>query len=63
MIIINVIMATLAALSIVFGTLKLSGVVAWSWWLVLIPFYPVAAWGTYILFMALMMWWVFKNGM
>ena len=29
----------LGALGIVFVVLKLVGVIAWSWWLVLLPFY------------------------
>lgn len=31
----------LGALGVVFITLKLCGVINWSWWLVLLPLYPV----------------------
>jgi len=30
-------------LAIVFITLKLTGIIDWSWWLVLIPLYPAIA--------------------
>jgi hypothetical protein len=29
----------LATLGVIFVVLKLAGVIAWSWWLVLLPFY------------------------
>lgn len=33
-------MGFLEALTIVFIALKLTGVIAWSWWVILIPMYP-----------------------
>ncbi len=59
----KLIAAALSVLTIVFGTLKLSGSVAWPWWLVLAPLYPIAAWGAFIGFAALFMMWVFKDRM
>lgn len=34
-------MPFLPALAILFIALKLTGVIAWSWWLVLLPLYPL----------------------
>ena len=35
----------LPILGLILVTLKLTGFIAWSWWLVLLPFYGVAALG------------------
>lgn len=35
-------MALLYVLGVALLILKLAGVIAWAWWIVLIPFYPVA---------------------
>lgn len=34
-------MSVLGVLGVIFVTLKLLGVIAWSWWLVLAPFYLI----------------------
>jgi len=57
-----IIAAILAALSIVFATLKLSGSINWAWWLVLSPLYPVVAYGAWVAACVLMLMWVFKDG-
>jgi hypothetical protein len=36
-------MNALGVLGLIFVVLKLVGVIAWSWWLVLLPFYGVLA--------------------
>jgi len=36
-------MGFLSALCIVFIALKLTGFIAWSWWLVLLPIYAIPA--------------------
>ena len=36
-------MSTIGLLGVVFIALKLMGVIAWSWWFVLMPFYAVIA--------------------
>lgn len=41
-------------LTIVFVVLKLCGVIAWSWWLVLLPEIIAVAW--YIVLIALKIW-------
>jgi len=43
----------LVGLALIFITLKLLGVIAWGWWLVLMPIYPhVLAWIVVIALMA-----------
>lgn len=40
----------LGLLTLIFITLKLTGNIAWSWWLVLLPFYgPIALAGVFML--------------
>ena len=43
------------ALAIVFITLKLTGVVTWSWWVVLLPLLPAAI-AMVVAFLALIVW-------
>ena len=42
-------MGFVLGLALVFITLKLTGFIMWSWWLVLIPLYPSFAFWTFIL--------------
>ena len=44
----------LGLLTIVFIVLKLTGVIAWSWWFVLLPFWGPLAIGLMFLLVALM---------
>ena len=44
----------LGLLTIVFIVLKLTGVIAWSWWFVLLPFWGTLALGLVFLLVALM---------
>ena len=44
-------------LGIVFTVLKLTGVISWSWWLVLLPFYGgIAVLGIVLIIIALVMY-------
>ena len=44
-------------LGIVFTVLKLTGVISWSWWLVLLPFYGgLALFGVVLVIVALVMY-------
>lgn len=45
--------AVLGLLTIIFATLKLTGVIGWSWWLVLLPLWSPIAFVTAALFIAL----------
>ena len=58
-----IVAAVLAVLTIVSGTLKLSGTVIWPWWMVLAPLYPIVAWGVFFGVGLLLMMWVFRDGM
>ena len=46
----------LGLLALVFITLKLCGVIAWSWWLVLLPLYFVVAVLLFFFLMAIIGW-------
>ena len=44
-------------LGIIFTVLKLTGVISWSWWLVLLPFYGgIAVLGIILIIIALVMY-------
>ncbi len=47
-------MSWLSALGVLFVGLKLAEIITWSWWLVLLPFYGVAALAFFILVVAIM---------
>ena len=46
----------IGALGIVFVVLKLCGVINWSWWLVTLPFWGVAAIAASICIVAIVVW-------